>query len=282
MTPGLDALLSPETSWRFFEEAWPDEPFLVRGPPARLEGLVDVDELASPEALAKVPCRAVLAQSQALAGRFGNVAVAPELAPAMVRAGFTLYFNEPRFPSRSLWRWVHALEKDLAVPKGTLRPSAFFSSKGPGARPHFDDTESLVVQVRGRKVWRIARNDAVPYPPVNYLEGDPLPPELRPFARRPLRAPKTLKRVVLEPGSVLFLPRGWWHTTQTLDDSLHLDLLLATPTWADVLRPLVESVFARGVHWRTPATARGFESVMGRQLLDDLQAALRRRDPKRR
>ena len=36
MKPGLDALLAPESSWRFFEEAWPDEPFLVRGPVSRL------------------------------------------------------------------------------------------------------------------------------------------------------------------------------------------------------------------------------------------------------
>lgn len=275
MKPGLEALLSPASTWAFFEEAWPDEPFLVRGPLSRLKGLADVKELASVDALSKVPCRAVLAQSQRLAGGFGNVAVAPELAPAMVEAGFTLYFNEPRFPSRSLWRWVRAVEKDLAVPQGTLRPSAFFSSKGKGARPHFDDTESLVVQVRGKKVWHVARNEDVPYPPVNYLEGDPLPDVLKPLVKRPMRAPKKTRRVVLEPGSVLFLPRGWWHSTETLEDSVHLDLLLATPTWADVLRPVVDEVFTRHAHWRTPATARQFTKVMREQLLEDLQTALR-------
>lgn len=35
MKPGLEALLAPESAWRFFEEAWPDEPFLVRGRSAR-------------------------------------------------------------------------------------------------------------------------------------------------------------------------------------------------------------------------------------------------------
>jgi 50S ribosomal protein L16 3-hydroxylase len=273
MKPGLEALLAPESTWRFFEEAWPDEPFLVRGPLSRLHGLADVKELASAAALSQVECRALLAQSQKLQDRFGNVAIAPALAQAMVEAGFTLYFNEPRFPSRSLWRWVHALEKDLSLRPGTIRPSAFFSSKGKGARMHFDNTESLVVQVRGRKVWRIARNDAVPYPPVNYLEGDPLPPELAALVKKPMKAPTKVKRVVLEPGSVLFLPRGWWHATETLEDSLHLDLLMAVPTWADVLRDEVEQVLARAPHWRTPATAPQFRGVMQEQLLEDLRAA---------
>ncbi|MEW5738978.1 MAG: cupin domain-containing protein [Myxococcota bacterium] len=277
MKPGLAALLAPESTWRFFEEAWPDEPFLVRGPPSRLKGLVDVKELASADSLAQVECRAVLAQSQRLVDRFGNVAIAPQLARAMVEAGFTLYFNEPHFPSRSLWRWVRALEDDLALPRGAMRPSAFFSARGKGARMHFDNTESFVVQVRGKKVWRIARNDAVPYPPVNYLEGDPLPPELAPLAKRPLQAPKKSRRVVLEPGSVLFLPRGWWHATETLEDSLHLDLLMAAPTWADVLRAEVDAVFARAAHWRTPATAPQFREVMEAQLLDDLREAFARR-----
>ena len=208
--------------------------------------------------------------------------VTPELAPAMVEKGFTLYFNEPRFPSRSLWRWVHALERDLSLPRGTMRPSAFFSAKGKGARMHFDNTESLVVQVRGRKVWRIARNDAVPYPPVNYLEGEPLPPELAALVKRQLKAPKPVRRVVLEPGHVLFLPRGWWHATETLEDSLHLDLLMAVPTWADLLRGEVEQVFARAPHWRTPATAPQFRTVMEEQLLEDLRAAFARGPAPRR
>jgi len=273
--PGLAALLAVTSTRRFFADAWPDEPFLARGPVSRLKGLADVPELASVEALAQVECRAVLAQSQRLAYRFGNVAVAPELAPAMVEKGFTLYFNEPRFPTRSLWTWVRALEQELSLPAGTMRPSAFFSAKGRGARMHFDATESFVVQVRGKKVWRIARNDAVPSPPVNYLEGDPLPPELAGLAKRPFRAPKKVRRVVLEPGSVLFLPRGWWHATETLSDSLHLDLLMAVPTWADVLRPWVEDVFARGAHWRTPATASHFRRAMQAQLLEDLAARFR-------
>ena len=267
----LAALLAPKKVEAFFANAWPDEPFLVHGDPKRLRGLADVKELASAEALAALPCHALLAQGQHLGGnRFGNIAVAPELAPSLLKLGVTLYFNEPEFRSRSLWKWVRTIEKDLSLAAGSIRPSAFFSAKGKGARMHFDCTESFVVQLRGRKVWRFARNASVRFPPVNYLEGEPVPEELKPFAKRPMKAPKKVQTVTLKPGSVLYLPRGWWHATETLEDSLHLDLLTAVPTWADAIRPVVEAIFARGEHWLTPAVASQYAPAMLRKLAEEL------------
>lgn len=272
MKPGLAALLAPKSLEAFFAAAWPDEPFLVHGAPSRLRGLADVKELASAEALAKLPCHALLAQGQHLGGnRFGNIAVAPELARSLLKLGVTLYFNEPEFRSRSLWRWVRAIERDLSLPPSSIRPSAFFSARGQGARMHFDCTESFVVQLRGRKVWRFARNQHVRFPPVNYLEGEPVPAELKPFVKRPMKAPRKVQRVTLKPGSVLYLPRGWWHATQTLEDSVHLDLLTAVPTWADAVRPLMEAIFARGEHWLTPAVAPQYLEAMLSRLSEEVR-----------
>ncbi|MDP1825179.1 MAG: cupin domain-containing protein [Archangium sp.] len=259
----------------FFTKSWPDEPFLVHAPPSRLEGLADARELASIDALAKIPCHAVLAQGQHLdTNRFGNIAVAPELASSLLRAGVTMYFNEPKFPSRSVWRWVHAVERDLGLGPGSIRPSVFFSTPGPGARMHFDCTESFVVQLAGRKEWRIAANEHIPFPPVNYLEGAPLPDELALLTKRPMKAPKKVRTVVLKPGSVLYLPRGWWHATRTLEASTHLDLLTAVPTWADTFRPVLEALFAQGTHWLTPATAPRFGPAMLEKLIDELRGRL--------
>jgi ribosomal protein L16 Arg81 hydroxylase len=259
----------------FFATAWPDEPFLVHGDVSRLRGLADAKEFSSAAAMAKVPCRALLAQGQHLdAQRFGNIAVPPEVAPSLLRAGVTLYFNEPQFRSRSVWRWVRAVEKDLGLATATIRPSVFFSSRGPGARWHFDGTESFVVQLSGRKEWRIAPNDAIRFPPVNYLEGAPVPAELAALVKRPMKAPAKARTVVMKPGSVLYLPRGWWHATRTLEDSVHLDLLTALPTWADTFRPVLESLFARGAHWLTPATASGFGPAMLEKLVEELREML--------
>jgi 50S ribosomal protein L16 3-hydroxylase len=90
-----------------------------------------------------------------------------------------------------------------------------------------------------------------------------------------MKAPRKVRRVVLKPGSVLYLPRGWWHATRTLEDSVHLDLLTALPTWADVFRPVLEGIFARGTHWLTPATSpHGAEML--HKLGEELNAALHR------
>lgn len=278
MKPGLAALLGSRTkAAQFLSSAWPNEPFVVHAPRARLAGLADVPELESAAALAQVPCHAILAQGQHLGEqRFGNIAVDPAVAPSLLEVGVTLYFNEPRFRSRSLWAWVRALERALGLHAGVIRPSAFFSSPGRGARMHFDCTESFVVQVRGRKTWTFARNEAVAFPPVNYLEGERLPDELRGLVRGPMRAPPPSKRVSVElrPGSVLYLPRGWWHSTRTSEASVHLDLLTALPTWADAARPIVEEVLRRGAAWRAPVTAG--DSSKAEQLLAELRAALSR------
>lgn len=275
MKPGLAALLSPATVKNFLRNAWPTEPFVTHGPSSRLKGLADVPELASVESLAALPCRALLAQSQRLdQQRFGNIEVPAAVAPALLRAGVTLYFCEPELPSRSLWRWVEAIERDLGIAAGTIRPSVFCSPQGHGARMHFDATESFVVQVKGRKVWTIARNEAIAFPPVNYLEGEPLPEELASLAEGPLHAPKQRQRVVLEPGSVMYLPRGWWHSTETLEPSVHVDLLTALPTWADAMRPLVDSIFNEHRHWRTPMVAWEYAEAMGERLITDLSDAI--------
>ncbi|MBL8916683.1 MAG: cupin-like domain-containing protein [Archangium sp.] len=275
--PSLASLLGgAKNADRFLDTAWPNEPFVMHGAPSRLIGLVDVPELKSAETMCGVPCRALLAQGQHLGGkqRFGNIAVEPSVAPSLLETGATLYFNEPEFRSRSLWKWIRSLERELGQQPGVIRPSAFFSAPGRGARMHFDCTESFVVQVRGRKTWTFARNEHVAFPPVNYLEGDPLPDELRELVRGPMKAPSAKKRVSVElkPGSVLYLPRGWWHSTHTTETSVHLDLLTALPTWADAARPLIESVLHRGEAWRAPVTTA--DPTKTDALLADVRAAL--------
>lgn len=271
VTPGLAALLAPRSVDDFFSQAWPGQPFVVHGSLERLHGLADVKELASVEALAKLPCRALMAQGQHLdTNHFGNIAVPPEVAPSLLEAGVTLYFNEPQFRSRSVWRWVRTIENDLGAAGPRINPSVFFSRKGKGARMHFDSTESFVVQLSGTKEWSIAPNTQVPFPPVNYLEGGAVPDELAPWMKRPMKAPKRVRKVVLKPGSVMYLPRGWWHATRTLEDSVHLDLLTDIPSWADLFRSEIERIFAAGAHWQTPAAARELGPSMVRRLFEEL------------
>jgi ribosomal protein L16 Arg81 hydroxylase len=59
--------------------------------------------------------------------------------------------------------------------------------------------------------------------------------------------------IELRPGSVLFLPRGYWHQTEVLEDSLALNLALLTPTWHSVFLGQLRNLLLNEAHWRAPA-----------------------------
>jgi 50S ribosomal protein L16 3-hydroxylase len=56
--------------------------------------------------------------------------------------------------------------------------------------------------------------------------------------------------VVMKPGCVLFVPRGYWHETTTEEDSLSLNFTFSQPTWADVFTKSLQEVLLRSPEWR--------------------------------
>jgi ribosomal protein L16 Arg81 hydroxylase len=46
---------------------------------------------------------------------------------------------------------------------------------------------------------------------------------------KPVEAPKSWQTFELAPGDVLFVLRGYWHTTENIDESLHLVLQMKIP-----------------------------------------------------
>jgi 50S ribosomal protein L16 3-hydroxylase len=117
---------------------------------------------------------------------------------------------------------------------------------------HFDDHEVIVVQLAGRKRWTIAQNTTVVNPLHNAgraLEGEagryadgPPPPDLR-----------RGKAVALRPGSVLFLPRGYWHQTIAQERSISLTFGFRTPSWLDLLQQHLASTLSLRPEWRQTA-----------------------------
>jgi 50S ribosomal protein L16 3-hydroxylase len=54
----------------------------------------------------------------------------------------------------------------------------------------------------------------------------------------------------MEPGCVLFVPRGYWHETTTEEDSLSLNFTFSQPTWADVFTKSLQELLLRSPEWR--------------------------------
>jgi ribosomal protein L16 Arg81 hydroxylase len=96
-----------------------------------------------------------------------------------------------------------------------------------GVGDHWDDHDVFVVQVIGRKNWRVhPATRKWPMPDEDF--GDEAPVE---YAHE----------WMLEAGGVLYLPRGWWHrVTPVNEPSLHLTIGVLRPTNADFLLWLLD------------------------------------------
>jgi Cupin superfamily protein len=88
---------------------------------------------------------------------------------------------------------------------------------------HWDPQEAFVIQLRGRKRWRVYQPTRL-HPLKNDIEPPP----------QPGGAPAW--EGVLEDGDTLYIPRGWWHEAFPLNEpSLHLTVSLTPPTALDYL-----------------------------------------------
>ncbi len=97
----------------------------------------------------------------------------------------------------------------------------------PGFAPHYDATDVFVIQTYGTKEWRVW------IPPTDFA----LPDSPR-IDTAGLGEPAI--HTVLEPGDVLYIPRGMPHVAVALASlSLHLSVIFRPPTWRDSLETLI-------------------------------------------
>ncbi|AEB45717.1 cupin domain-containing protein [Micromonospora maris] len=116
------------------------------------------------------------------------------------------------------WPPLVDFTRELSLAVGQpLQVNAYLTPPGSqGFATHYDTHDVFVLQVDGRKHWRI-------HPPVL---PDPL--ERQPWGGRADEVTATALGpaaldVVLEPGDALYLPRGWLHSAQAQESSsLHL------------------------------------------------------------
>lgn len=109
-----------------------------------------------------------------------------------------------------------------------------------GFAPHYDDIEAFVLQIEGKKFWRLyaPRNDA------EYL------PRTSSGNFRPDEIGEPIMERVLEPGDLLFFPRGTIHQAHTVPGhhSLHITLSVYQKTsYGDLLETLLPRALERAI-----------------------------------
>lgn len=234
--PGLRSLLNTDNLDEFLTKYWPDSYFMAKGPVERLAGLVDHDL----DALIKMDKRYTRAFFRNVDGQSSSVYVNAGQEKALYDAGFTIYFHNLSSPA--LTSWIDAIDNELGLVCGVTRVSAFASRKGPGLKPHYDMNDNFVCQAKGHKRWKVWPNTRVINPTAGYTLG------AKQLAVHSLEAPEGLPTKMPEeyetldftPGTVVFMPRGIWHDTETVEEeSLHFNIQSGLAMWKDAIEFLM-------------------------------------------
>jgi hypothetical protein len=109
-----------------------------------------------------------------------------------------------------------------------------------GFRTHYDTHDVLVLQIEGRKRWRIWPGERVERP----TRRTPWPGNLAPEGEA--------AELTLAPGDALYIPRGVMHdaATEPGEHSLHVTLGLLEPSWAQAIRSLLDAMEAEDARLR--------------------------------
>ncbi|XP_012218584.1 ribosomal oxygenase 1 [Linepithema humile] len=107
-----------------------------------------------------------------------------------------------------------------------------------GFAPHYDDIEAFILQIEGKKRWRL-------YMPPN--ENEYLPRySSKNFNQLEIGEP--ILDTIVEAGDLVYLPRGTIHQGETIDDthSLHVTLsVYQKNSWCDLLEKLLPQALKR-------------------------------------
>ena len=158
----------------------------------------------------------------------------PRLLPreltAQLRAGATLVLDAVDEFSEQLEELAAGLERFFREHVQINAYAGWRTSRGFDL--HWDDHDVFILQVAGRKDWRVY-GPTRPWPLVADVEPAP----------KPSGAP--LWAATLADGDLLYIPRGWWHVALPLDEpTLHLTVGIHNRTGLDLLRWLCERMRA--------------------------------------
>lgn len=290
-TPSILAgLTAPYSVSRFLSDHWPERTFVAHGDPARLPAFLRAPELASVEALSRHYRGGPLRFTQ---GRRYQKMVRLDQVDAMglYRMGLTLQFEDIAPVVQGTAAALRQLEYELGINPGAARISAFASPVEDGLGVHFDAQDIFSIQLTGQKRFHIAPVEELQFPcGVQFVPGSEPFDELYPQAGGgfPVAERASFTTVDMRPGSVLFMPRGTWHYTESTGDSLSVSIGLYVPAALDSILSQLRLLLLQDPAWRRPlygawgdAAARATAQAKADALLAELPqraAQLRSKD----
>jgi hypothetical protein len=252
-TPILDALFAPLPATEFLRLHWPDKAIAGHGNPERLPSALRVPELQSVEALAaKYRGRLTFGNATSSSRTIGIENTSPA---SLLRMGLSLYMVDIVAMVPALGELLRQLERELGAPTGTARIGAFAAPPSNGVTCHFDAEEVFSIQLHGEKRFHIAKAPDIEQPwGIQFNPGDPCFDDL--YAQVPAGFPDparaAFETVHMKPGTVLFMPRGTWHYTESGEDSLSVSIVVRTPAAFECALEALRLRMLQDARWRRP------------------------------
>ncbi|UJR36973.1 hypothetical protein I4U23_029681 [Adineta vaga] len=146
--------------------------------------------------------------------------------------GCSVRILNPHTYSANVWKLLSSLQEYFGSLVGA---NTYLTPPGSqGFAPHYDDIDAFILQLEGKKHWRV-------YKPLNDDEVLPLKSS-GDLDKNIINGIKPCIDVVLEAGDLLYMPRGYIHQGNTLDGahSLHLTVsCYQQHTWGDLFKILL-------------------------------------------
>jgi cupin superfamily protein len=239
----FESLISPYTTDQFFSEYWETKPLSISGRQtdyyATLLSGSDIDYILSTSFL--------LDRSHVeLLGKIDN----PELlGKDHVSAAYQAYRQGASFRIRGinrhwkpLWLLCRDIEEVFAFPVGA---NLYCTPKNShGLDRHYDRHDTLILQIAGSKHWALYSSpEKLPLEHVPLMGFEKLG-EATQYRGAPVvgdvvartAGEEPINEFVMEPGDLLYLPRGFVHEARTSEDiSVHVTIGIHALTWLDLI-----------------------------------------------
>jgi ribosomal protein L16 Arg81 hydroxylase len=259
----LQDLIAPMGPEEFLRSFWGQTPLYIPGHKDKFQTLFSMDRLQQ-RLRPWTP-----AQSRPRHSEFGDllirasfdrgrnpVRVAPFEAMHLYNAGATLCIDGIASADRRLMSTARNIRRELNY-VGPADFRVYLSPDGQGFDTHFDARIATTLQISGRKRWTFSGERALEWPPypVNSGEGRVLEPSRQIQKWEEFKHPKdcSFQEVILQPGDVLCLPAGCWHSAQAIGHSLALNLAFGGPgvSWG-ILSSVLTALLIQQPGWRSP------------------------------
>ena len=247
----LSKLLAPLSTDVFLASQWPAEPYVTHD--LKLEELTSLPLVESLESLLSQWPRKVQVHLPDVADESSAIDAEPKDAKKMFANRMALLFNNAQTQSPVLEAWLAEIHAELGLPLSTYsRCMIYATPDGKGTAAHFDQNINFVLQIHGEKTWWLAPNETFENPTERFTIGQPLDPELATYAMQalPTEMPGPQQKIVLKPGSMLFVPRGYWHRTEAKGEALALNFTFSQPTYIDLFLTALRSRLTLSHEWR--------------------------------